>query len=595
MNNKINLYFNTIKYLKPSQMYFRVSNKVKRKLYEKNLISVKIPNSLVCNNGYDFTIPELDYEHEYMSRFNTNDILNNTFKFINITNTVNLETAWNDKDLQHLWRYNLHYFEYLFKLAHEYINNGQNDIYYNKFKELVENWIDNNPLPYGDGWHPYTISLRVTNWICVYEVFEKDIKKDERFNEKIIKSMYLQYKYLQKNLEKDVLGNHYFENIKALIIASIFFGEYKIKDKFKKELIIQLKEQILDDGMHFELSPMYHKIILEDLIKITYWLKEDYIHNELLLYIQQMVNVMYSLEDRFGKTPSFNDCADGISKSYKCILKFCEKYFNLKPKFNTNLESSGYYIIKDDDKKLIFDTGDICPKYLPAHGHCDALSFELSFKAKPIIVNRGTYKYENGQWRNYFRSTKSHSTVIVSKKEQSQCWSSFRVAKRIRNINRTIFEYRGIKFYAGTYKSFTGYKHKRYIGYINKHTMIVLDNVEVKSEDNIESYLHFNPEIDISITDRIININFEEHIINIIPIGTKSISIDKGWYSSEFNVKEENVSIKLVKDIDSLFFGYIISFDKNCIEISESNLELKIKYLNTEEVTIKYSELGEKL
>ena len=30
----------------------------------------------------------------------------------------------------------------------------------------------------------------------------------------------------------------------------------------------QVNEQILDDGAHFELSPMYHSIILEDMLDI---------------------------------------------------------------------------------------------------------------------------------------------------------------------------------------------------------------------------------------------------------------------------------------------------------------------------------------
>ena len=115
---------------------------------------------------------------------------------------------------------------------------------------------------------------------------------------------------------------------------------------------------------------------------------------------------------------------------------------------------------------MIFDTGDICPTYLPAHGHCDALSFELSINGLPLIVNSGTYQYENGQWRNYFRSTKAHNTVSISNQEQSQFWGSFRVAKRIKKVRRKQFSYKNIQFYAGSYVSYNGVEHKRYIGYI---------------------------------------------------------------------------------------------------------------------------------
>ena len=49
--------------------------------------------------------------------------------------------------------------------------------------------------------------------------------------------------------------------------------------------------------MHFELSPMYHKIILEDLIKIAYWLKDEEIYNDLTSYLQKMIDVTYSFEE----------------------------------------------------------------------------------------------------------------------------------------------------------------------------------------------------------------------------------------------------------------------------------------------------------
>jgi uncharacterized heparinase superfamily protein len=265
-----------------------VINRVKRKLKWKRLIA-NTPVEIKLQTDSNFLIPELDFDQKYLARFDIEEILNNQFTFINIKNKVDLSKAWNNTGLQQLWRYNLHYFEYAFKLAYEYNRGSNQRLYYNEYKRLLENWIDNNPFGYGDGWHPYTISLRISNWISVYQVFQNEIKIVLDFDKKIKESIQLQYRYLKNNLEKDVLGNHYFENIKTLIIGSIFFNDFEIKDKLKKELLKQLDEQVLEDGMHFELSPMYHKIILEDLIKIAYWLKNDSIYDRLISYIQKMI------------------------------------------------------------------------------------------------------------------------------------------------------------------------------------------------------------------------------------------------------------------------------------------------------------------
>lgn len=591
MNRKVKLYLDTVKYLKPSQIYYRPIIRIKRKLYKANLIKCNPPSNLKINDGKSFLITELDYDQDYLNRFDIKDMFEDRFTFINITNKSELSKAWNNKNLQHLWRYNLHYFEYLFSLAYEYSKDNYQNQYYDKFKYLLENWIDKNPFACGDGWHPYTISLRLTNWISVYPVFKDRIKPDKEFDGKIKESLYLQYLYLQKNLEKDVLGNHYFENIKALIIGSIFFEEDKVKYKFKGELLKELEQQILQDGMHFELSPMYHKIILEDLIKITYWLKDDDIYTQLITYIQKMLNVSYSFEENFGKTPAFNDSADGISKDYKALIKTCKKYFNLKPEFKGALEDSGFYIIKDQFKKLIFDTGEICPKYLPAHGHCDALSFELSVNNKPLIVNSGTFRYENGEWRNYFRSTKAHNTITIQGQEQSQYWGSFRVADRIKKVRRKSFDYKGIPFYSGAYISFNDNEHKRFIGFIDEKLIIVLDFVNPKL--SAQSYLHFTPEAQLTINKNTVNITFGNKDIKIATIGTSNIQLEQGWYSKQFNIKEKNKGLIFNKDNYKDYFGYLIDLGSISYEISEK--ENKFKIIGDKELAINLNELGDML
>lgn len=590
MDNKILLFINTVKYLKPSQVYYRVSNKFKRELYKRKLISVKLPNKVKVREGSDFIIPEIDFDHDFLKRFNIEDIYKNKFTFINMTNQIELSNAWNNNELQHLWRYNLHYFEYLFILAYEYSKGACQTEYYEKYKYMIINWINNNPYPIGDGWHPYTISLRLTNWIATYQIFEQAIKSDSEFYKGFRESLFLQYQYLQMNLEKDVLGNHYFENIKALIIGSIFFDDKKVKEKFKKELLKQLNEQILEDGMHFELSPMYHKIILEDLIKITYWLKDEEINNELTFYLQKMIDVTFSFEQNFGKTPAFNDSADGVSKQYKPLLESCEKYFRLSPVTKTSFESSGFYIIKDLNKKIIFDTGEICPTYLPAHGHCDALSFELSINGSPFIVNSGTYQYESGKWRNFFRSTKAHNTISISSQEQSQFWGSFRVAKRIKNVKRKQFIHNNIQFYAGSYVSYSGEKHKRYIGYLDENAMIVLDFVNSDSKDNILNYLHFIPGASVKVSNDIIQVVKGSKAIKLTSLGTSNLTVKQGWYSSQFNVKEQNNHIIFQKGKDGPCFGYLIDFGPGNYKIVE--LENGINIMGDNEFIINYDELG---
>ena len=70
---------------------------------------------------------------------------------------------------------------------------------------------------------------------------------------------------------RDLLGNHLFENAKALIFAGCFFEGAPADAWFEcgaQVLGKELGEQILPDGGYFELSPMYHSIILEDILDL---------------------------------------------------------------------------------------------------------------------------------------------------------------------------------------------------------------------------------------------------------------------------------------------------------------------------------------
>ena len=81
----------------------------------------------------------------------------------------------------------------------------------------------------------------------------------------------MQVRWLAQRLEWHLLGNHLFANAKALVFAGLLFDGAEADRWLTKGLSIvhrELPEQVLPDGGNFELSPMYHSIILEDLLDL---------------------------------------------------------------------------------------------------------------------------------------------------------------------------------------------------------------------------------------------------------------------------------------------------------------------------------------
>ena len=95
--------------------------------------------------------------------------------------------------------------------------------------------------------------------------------------------------------------------------------------------------------------------------------------------------------------------------------------------------SDGSILIGIDHAALGFGT-------IAAHGHADALSFQILKDGKRIFIDPGTYIYHHCQIeeRNIFRRTDHHNTVMINGEEQSQVLGgfSFGVRRRKRNCCR---------------------------------------------------------------------------------------------------------------------------------------------------------------
>ena len=75
---------------------------------------------------------------------------------------------------------------------------------------------------------------------------------------------------------------------------------------------------------------------------------------------------------------------------------------------------------------LTFDHGPLGLPPLYNHGHADALSITLSKNGMGMLIDPGTYRYNNApEWRGYFKGTRAHNTVTVDGEDQAVQESGF--------------------------------------------------------------------------------------------------------------------------------------------------------------------------
>jgi uncharacterized heparinase superfamily protein len=208
-------------------------------------------------------------------------------------------------------------------------------------------------------------------------------------------------------------------------------------NKAKKIIEPELKEQILSDGAHFELSPMYHQIILDRLLDCINLLQNNtrFENQEDFLKLlsgkaKEMLEWLNTITFANGEIPLLNDSAPNIAPTTQQLNEYASS-LNFKPgTLNSKLTSSGYRKFTGRNYECIIDIGELGPTYQPGHAHADTFNYVLNVNSKPFIVDTGISTYEANSTRLSERGTTAHNTVTVSQENSSQVWSAFRVALR---------------------------------------------------------------------------------------------------------------------------------------------------------------------
>jgi len=328
------------------------------------------------------------------------------------------------------------------------------------------------------------VAIRVCNWILGYYFFKESEEITDEFLINFLKSLLLHGKYIERNLEysEKLTSNHYLSDIVGLVYLGIFFKDTKEGEKWLdfgvKELKKEMKKQVYSDGCDFEASTCYHRLVLELFFFSTLlivindkdfrgenyreitekifgeeYTKRLYKMFEAVLYLLKPNGRMPQIGDNdngrlhifakrevldmrylltfgaiFFKEPKFKIREFGFSEDALWI--FGEKGYNIWRNLRENnlkhiktkaFPDAGWYVIRNNKDYCLISCGPNGQNGNGGHCHNDKLSFELMIDGKDIIVDPGTYVYTSyPEWRNKFRSTTFHNTIMVDGQEQNR-------------------------------------------------------------------------------------------------------------------------------------------------------------------------------
>jgi hypothetical protein len=472
----LSLYFETLRHLKLRQIYFQVFYRFRQ---------VVLKPSPKKHNQLSFEVRSLDLQDSIGAPKSCHHPL--TFSFLNTTKTFSEKIDWNFLDNGKLWAYNLNYFDFL----------HQPGLPEKTANELLDQFVT-QASDLKEGIEPYPISLRGINWIK-YFTYRKI--SEPRYQS----LLYSHYRFLFSHIEYHLMGNHLLENGFSLLFAGLYFNDQRFYSKAHQILRAELEEQILSDGGHFELSPMYHQILLFRLLDCINLLRNNKSAEDGLLEFLESIAVrmlgwVKNITFSNGDIPMVNDSIGetGLSSS---DLFFYASRLGIRAQ-SRDLSDSGYRMIANDRMEIFVDVGNIGPDYIPGHAHSDTFNFIIHVDGNPVIVEAGTSTYEKGIRRIVERSTESHNTVKINNQNQSDVWSSFRVGRRARIVHRQEQE-------SMISASHDGYRaldacHERIWKWTNNSVMIT-DTIQGANESlSCVAFVHFHPDQSIVAKDNTI-------------------------------------------------------------------------------------------
>lgn len=514
------LYWRTIRHIKIIQIIYRA----KKFFWKTKLPTLKI--------NFNIKVRKKNVHLQFLSK-KESIFPNNEFKFLNELKKLDFPDGWIPLKTPLLWIYNLHYFDGLLeKKTSKSLK-----------RNLVDKWIHDNSVKKSVAWDPYPLSVRICNWIKWFWQDENNISSLR------LSSLIQQVKHLENNLEYHLLGNHLLENARALIFAGYFLEE----DFGEKWLLLglnilkkQLKEQILEDGGHFELSPMYHCIMLELVLDILQLARDkksplalQFQTNYLQNIATKMCNWLSVMTHPDKDISFFNDSALNLAPKPHDLFKYAQKVCGINTSYKFEgveyLKSSGYIRLTNQNSTLFFDVAEIGASYIPGHGHADTLSLEFSLFKQRVIVNTGISEYGNGPRRQYERSTAAHSTVEIDKKNSSEVWSGFRVGRKAK-VEKVLFlnnlsvkaEHNGYRFLSKK----TNHVRKITLKYNN----LFVEDLITDNKYNFTTRYHLHPNVKIVISKskkKGIIILKNNKLINWECEATKC-HIEKDYYAESF-------------------------------------------------------------
>jgi hypothetical protein len=487
-------------------------------------------------------------------------------------------------------------FQHLLPMGQAYYLTGD-EKYPREFVRQVEDWIERNPYNHGVNWTcAMDVGIRAVNWIWAFHFFRKSTEVSDKFMQQFLLSLWSHARFIRLNLEfrkatvkgetRRLNSNHYLSDLIGLLYIALLFPELGLKkevDFTRKELEIEILEQTGEDGVDYEHSTFYHRLVTEIFASGFILLR---LNNYNILpaterRLEKMAEYITDYLRPDGTAPQIGDADNGRlhplavreMADHRYLPLVVGEFLGHSPlrvvagdaealwwigatpgkvgdprRSSVSYRGNAFTIMRGDRTHVFISAATVGMHGLGSHSHNDILSFEYWALGRSWIVDPGTFLYTpDRESRNLFRSSASHNTVRVDGEEINpfepdhlfQMSDVAAVAIRHWKASDTVDTFEAE--HNGYHRLKQGAVTHRRLFRLEKKTgeLIIEDRFEGSGVHTFEWFFHVAPEIHVESRGTDMELQAAGGILSLTFEGADlKSSCSQGWYSPSYGRRQ---------------------------------------------------------
>jgi uncharacterized heparinase superfamily protein len=452
-------------------------------------------------------------------------------------------------DVRVIWELNRH--QWLVRLAQAYAMTGD-ERYAEACVRAIDAWLVANPPAVGVNWaSSVEVSFRIVSW-CWTLVLLRDAKTvTNDWTMKVLAALWVHASHVRRHLSHySQPTSHLTGEALGLFYVAALFPEFRDAAKWRELagslLISECDAQIRRDGVHFEQSTCYHRYTLETYLHFLLLARRSALDvpADVTARVEQMVEFLLAIRQPDASIPNIGDDdggtllplarrAPGDARGLFAVAAAMfargafrwaaeapapEVYWLLGtdgvrklddlspvvPRHDASrvFPSGGYAVMRSgwdrDAHQVIVDVGPLGCPVSGGHGHADLLSLQCTIFGEPCLVDAGTYAYaQESQWRDFFRSTVAHSTVVIDRQSQAEPAGPFGWRRQPRGRLREWHSTPEFDFLDADHDGYLSLPdpvlHRRRVIFVKPGFWIVVDDLSGAARHQVDLTFQFAP------------------------------------------------------------------------------------------------------